>query len=305
MRISEDIKTLLQCPYCNGNTLEISETKATCLKCSTIFPEKGGGLDLITSEAKKSLEELVKLNFEDRPGSGLSSDNKQHSKESYAKSDYLPRLKEELDLPDGSYILDAGCGRGHISEYLASNGLRVLSTDVVLENIQDNENPNKIFASIDNLPIKDNSLDAIISTDVLEHIYPETQESVLNEFFRTLKPGGKLLISYPGNRIPAHSGHYVIDFVYFLLNKFTSYNFSYIGRGYGGAAHINMRLPWKITKAFKKAGFEGKVKPQLHTFMSLPKKLIPVAKLLNLPIINIFFVAQMTGLITKPKNTKS
>ena len=65
-----------------------------------------------------------------------------------------------------------------------------------------------------------------------------------------------------------------------------------------------MRLPWKITRAFKKAGFNGKVIPYNDKFMSLPKKLIPLAKLLNLPIINMFFVAQMHGLITKPKNSK-
>ena len=144
------------------------------------------------------------------------------------------------------------------------------------------------------------AFDAIISTDVLEHIYPDTQDAVLKEFFRVLKPGGRLLVSYPGNKIPAHTGHYIIDLAIFILRLFGS-SIEYFGRGYGGEAHINMRYPWDITKAFKSAGFVGKVRPYQDKFLSLPKKFVPIVKLLNAPILRIFFVAQMHGLIIKPK----
>ncbi len=51
------------------------------------------------------------------------------------------------------------------------------------------------LASADALPFEDNSLDSILSTQVLEHV--KNPVLVLKEFFRVLKPGGKCLITIP------------------------------------------------------------------------------------------------------------
>ncbi|MDA7836638.1 class I SAM-dependent methyltransferase [Salibacteraceae bacterium] len=45
-----------------------------------------------------------------------------------------------------------------------------------------------IAASAENVPIKDDSIDCIITNAFLEH--PEYPETILNEFVRILKPGG-------------------------------------------------------------------------------------------------------------------
>lgn len=295
----QSIRDTLRCPYCNNGKLNSTINFERCDSCHEEFQIIGGGIDLITRNTKAGLRQLVKLNYEDRLDCNISSNNRQHAKEIYEQSGYLDRLVKELNLEKGSLILDAGCGRGQISEYLVRSGYRVLSSDVVPENITDCGNESKVLASIDNLPILSEAFDAIICTDVLEHIYPDTQDAVLKEFFRVLKPGGRLLVSYPGNKIPAHTGHYIIDLVIFILRLFGS-SIEYLGRGYGGEAHINMRYPWDVTKAFQQAGFVGKVRPYQDKFLSLPKKLVPIVKLLNTPILRIFFVAQMHGLVMKP-----
>lgn len=153
------------------------------------------------------------------------------------------------------------------------------------------------------MPIEDNSVDAVICTDVLEHIIPTTQEKTLEEFYRVLKPGGKLLVSYPGNILPPHTGHYLLNISIFIYRKLfaSAYPYMAIGRNYGGDAHINMRFPWSASRAFKKAGFLGAVVPYNNKFLSLPKRLLPLAMLLNLPLIRMFFINNLHGLLTKPK----
>lgn len=58
----------------------------------------------------------------------------------------------------------------------------------------------------ENLPYASNSLDFIVSTDVFEHV--KDVETVLNECYRVLKKGGKLLVAFPQYLQPleAHLG---------------------------------------------------------------------------------------------------
>ena len=47
------------------------------------------------------------------------------------------------------------------------------------------------------LPFKDNSFDTIFNSEMIEHLYPQDSKKMLDEFFRVLKPGGKLIITTP------------------------------------------------------------------------------------------------------------
>jgi len=54
------------------------------------------------------------------------------------------------------------------------------------------------------LPVRDESVDLVISTDVWEHI--EEDDEVAAESFRVLRPGGRLLVAVPAGRA-LWSGH--------------------------------------------------------------------------------------------------
>jgi SAM-dependent methyltransferase len=111
----------------------------------------------------------------------------------------------ELQLPDGAEILEVGCGTGPVSRELASRpGVhRVVGIDpspVFLAKARDRAQslPNLTFIEGDgrSLPCDSSSFDAVIFHTTLSHV-PEPS-SALSEAFRTLRPGGTLVV-FDGN----------------------------------------------------------------------------------------------------------
>jgi SAM-dependent methyltransferase len=91
-------------------------------------------------------------------------------------------------IPTGSIVLDAGAG-SKAYEYLFSH--------VVYEST-DHIDPNSIHTfvcDLSNIPKPDAIYDAILNTQVLEHVpYPQ---KIIDEFYRVLKPNGKLFLTAP------------------------------------------------------------------------------------------------------------
>ncbi|MDR0712866.1 MAG: methyltransferase domain-containing protein [Bacteroidales bacterium] len=119
----------------------------------------------------------------------------------------LRRLKKTL--PDNASALDAGAGFGQYTYYMSRLGRRwhVKAVDVKEEQVED---CNRFFARINlqqrvRFEVADltefsepESYHLALSVDVMEHIADDT--SVFENIFRSLKPGGVLLISTPSDR---------------------------------------------------------------------------------------------------------
>lgn len=62
-----------------------------------------------------------------------------------------------------------------------------------------NDNINIVFQKeyLDNINIKDEYFDFLMSFHTIEHIYPDNIHNVVKEFYRILKSGGYILISIP------------------------------------------------------------------------------------------------------------
>ena len=96
-------------------------------------------------------------------------------------------------------LLEVGCGRGSISSHFAENGWKCTLLDYsksVLETaklIFSGNQHEAEFVSGDarDLPIEDNSYDAVVSIGLLEHF--DDIDQIINEQFRILKPGGVFL----------------------------------------------------------------------------------------------------------------
>lgn len=94
-------------------------------------------------------------------------------------------------------ILDAGCGTGinlkHLQNHSDSYGI-----DISKEALRYSGNRglhSLICCSADRLPFSDEIFDLVLALDVIEHI--DKDLAAVNEFYRVLKHGGRLIITVP------------------------------------------------------------------------------------------------------------
>ncbi len=104
--------------------------------------------------------------------------------------DFLIRTSDELQ--PGARVLDVGAGEQPYRELFPH--VEYVTTDWA-NSVHPGARQVDIVAPADDLPVEDASFDAVINTQVLEHV-PEPRK-VIAEFFRVLKPGGRLYITLP------------------------------------------------------------------------------------------------------------
>jgi SAM-dependent methyltransferase len=98
--------------------------------------------------------------------------------------DYLSRL------PDGTRVLDAGCGEGILVEEFQSR-LRIQGLDPNYQSAHVTQ------GSLIALPYADGTFDRALCLDVLEHLSYADQPRALAELHRVLAAGGELLVTVP------------------------------------------------------------------------------------------------------------
>lgn len=126
---------------------------------------------------------------------------------------YITRHIEALaqQLPTGTYLLDAGAGECAYKKYFTH--CRYVSIDLAVGEDSWNYQNLDFVAPLDNMPFEDNTFDAVLCTQVLEHL--EWPRECTKEMCRVLKPGGKLYVTAP----MAHMEHQIpYDFF-----RYTSY----------------------------------------------------------------------------------
>lgn len=109
-------------------------------------------------------------------------------------------------------ILDAGCGTGKDSVFLASEGYKVVGLDLssgMLEKMVENTSVEGVKASaiignMRSLPFPDCSFDGVWNAASLVHLSPEAKKEAVGEFYRVLKPGGILHIWVQNLLSPKH-----------------------------------------------------------------------------------------------------
>ena len=116
---------------------------------------------------------------------------------------------KKLNLESNQLLLDMGCGEGrHSIGALLETPANVIGLDLSVQDLKiakhrlndfdlSDINTSCTFGvgNINDIPIKSASLDAVMCSEVLEHV--DSPEESIHELVRVLKPGGVMALSVP------------------------------------------------------------------------------------------------------------
>jgi SAM-dependent methyltransferase len=141
------------------------------------------------------------------------------------------------DLEPGTRVLDAGAGEAPYRELFEHCEYRTTDWS---ESVHPGAQRADVIASLDALPLADGSFDAVLCTQVLEHVADPAV--VLAELHRVLRPGGWLWLTVPLTW-PLHEEPF--DFF-----RYTPYGLTHLleGAGFGGV-HVAPRNGYFATVA--------------------------------------------------------
>lgn len=244
--------------------------------------------------------------------------------------DRLAFIANQLPVRPNLRVLDLGCGRGELAIWLAKKRCIVTGVDysnaaIDLANqarskLKSVEKSRLTFqvGDIDRLPFPKNSFDAVVCTEVLEHIYTWEQEKMLEQLAFILTPSGFIFFhTSPSRWFNDYTYRYWCYPVSTILIRFWNLLFSkkygnilppnQLRTHYHKLMHINEPDYFSLRALFSRHGYSGSIKSSNVTvakpFISWKDKLynflvylIPVS---NFAPFNIFFGADYYGLMRK------
>ena len=112
----------------------------------------------------------------------------------------LSDIANELEIKDGEIIFEAGSGTGNLAMKIHEKGGQVVGMDTSETGISLHKKklPESLVIIGDivaRLPFQDDYFDKVCSNNVIYTLEKEKRTSVLNEFYRVLKPGGMIVIA--------------------------------------------------------------------------------------------------------------
>ncbi len=111
---------------------------------------------------------------------------------------YVTAALEKAGVDSRSRVLDVGSGGGFLTASLSDAGYKVIGIDLSTASIREAKahvQANFAVAAGESLPFRDDTVDAVTCSEVLEHV--EDADAVVSEISRVLRPGGLLVFSMP------------------------------------------------------------------------------------------------------------
>ena len=188
-------------------------------------------------------------------------------------------------INDGESILDAGAGEGQFKKLCTH--LKYTSQDLAeydgegdgsgLHTESRDYKELDIISDITDIPVEDESFDAIMCIEVFEHI--TNPLDALKEFNRILKKGGKLILTAPFNSLTHYAPyHFSTGFTkYFYQHHLEKYDFKILeltenGNYFEYLAQETRRLK-SVSSKYVGKKFNFFEKAQIIFFLRLLKKL--------------------------------
>lgn len=169
--------------------------------------------------------------------------------EKTAQHNFLKKLSDLLQLQPGERVLDAGSGQGYAARYLAkTTGAKITGITITPREVKISDRlskgmrnqPRFVLGNYSDTDFPDKYFDALYVTETLSHA--KDMEKTMQEFYRILKPGGRVVFADYEIDAAHLSGEdrILIDFLV-----------QYAG-GYG----IEQQNPGQISAALRTAGFK-------------------------------------------------
>ena len=191
LHLSSEWLDLIRCPHCachGKGSLVFKEVSnlVECDSCGLCFAVNEGLINFGVSDSFYDTHGFTSA------GRNFSENGLDRLALYYARGHHLHEICQ--CVPAGSRVIELGCGGG--STFLSSRysmlGVEISSTSA---RSASNTYSSVVQATGSSLPLASASVDAIISSFVLEHLTDSAVEICLSEMARVLKPGG-LMIHY-------------------------------------------------------------------------------------------------------------
>jgi 23S rRNA (guanine745-N1)-methyltransferase len=171
-------ESIFVCPVCGGKLFKFDKF-LKCMSNHTFDIAKQGYYNLLMSNASGKRHGDDRLMVEAR--------------RDFLNKGYYENLRQTVSdvIGDGNILLDSGCGEGYYTSLFAEKnqvcGIDI-SKDALKLAAKTCHDAEFAVASISNIPLADESLDAIVNI-----FAPDSQK----EFFRLLKKSGRLITVFP------------------------------------------------------------------------------------------------------------
>ena len=106
------------------------------------------------------------------------------------------------DLPASGALLDAGGGTGRVAQFMRGKVDSIVVVDLsqkMLAETRQKDGLRPVCSHTEKLPFADETFARIIMVDALHHVCD--QRGTVDELWRTLQPGGRLVIEEPDLRL--------------------------------------------------------------------------------------------------------
>lgn len=234
--MNKPITTTIICPRCKSQ-LDIKEKVARCNKCSNTYPIENGVLRFLDKN-DGFYENVYVRQIHYVPGNNFL---KNWVYFNLVQCGILGEIKKAINPRDR--VLDVGCAGGirWLGKYAETIGVDlslaslIKATECYVGAIQTN---------IESLPFQNDIFDLIYGSYIYEHLSNESKTSFLEEAWRILKPGGKLILQFD-----TLSNNWLTKFA--LKNK-GAYEKSFIATD----GHIGLEPLTSAIKRLESAGFK-------------------------------------------------
>ncbi len=122
--------------------------------------------------------------------------DKSHYGRSYRAQDRWNAYYHQLTLiaeANPATVLEVGPGEGVVSREMRASGITVTTADIAPDLQPD------VVASVTELPMADNSFDAVVACEILEHIRFQDVPKAFSEIARVTKHHAIISVPHPGN----------------------------------------------------------------------------------------------------------
>lgn len=177
--------------------------------------------------------------------------------------EHIMRYESVMDAVKGKVILDIASGSGYGSATLAQVAKKVYGVDInekAIKYSQENygsDNIEFIAGSGTAIPLKDDSVEVVVSHETIEHI--DDYKLFLKEVKRVLKKGGQAIISTPNDDEYPAGNH-------FHLHQFKIKEFEDLLKTFFSNVELYYQGAWISAALLNKDSFEMEWRQSIDTF---------------------------------------